>query len=156
MNTHNTDEDLVRALYNKLVEQWNKRSATGFAGLFVSNGSMVGFDGSQLNGQSQIYEVFADIFGNFPTAAYITIIKDVRLLSPDSAVLLAVAGMVPQGADDISPAVSAVQSLTAVKELEQWRIALVQNTPAAFHGRPELGEQLSSDLRFALQLSKSN
>ena len=157
MRADNTnDEDLVRALYNKLIEQWNKRSPTGLAGLFTSNGNMVGFDGSQLNGQSEIYSVFADIFGNFPTAAYITIIKEVRLLSPTTALLLAVAGMVPQGHDDIAPAVNAVQSLTAIKELGQWKIALFQNTPAAFHGRPELSEKLTADLRFALSLAKSN
>jgi len=30
-----------------------------------------------------------------------------------------------------------------------WRIALFQNTPAAFHGRPEAAKKLSAELRDA-------
>jgi hypothetical protein len=40
-----------------------------------------------------------------------------------------------------------------VKDEGKWRIALFQNTPAAFHGRPELAEQLSADLRHVLASS---
>jgi hypothetical protein len=29
----------------------------------------------------------------------------------------------------------------------RWLIALFQNTPAQFHGRPELAQQLTEDLR---------
>jgi hypothetical protein len=29
----------------------------------------------------------------------------------------------------------------------QWRVALYQNTPAAFHGRPDLSEALTAELR---------
>ena len=33
----------------------------------------------------------------------------------------------------------------------KWKIISFQNTPAAFHGRPELAEQLSAELREELR-----
>ena len=60
----------------------------------------------------------------------------------------AVAGMVPPGKADIDPALNAVQSLVAAKAPnDEWRIALFQTTPAQFHGRPELVQQLTDELR---------
>ncbi len=53
---------------------------------------------------------------------------------------------------DIRPELNAVQTLVAVKHgNDRWKIAIYQNTPAAFHGRPELGEQLTEELRQVLQ-----
>lgn len=121
------------------------------AGLFAENGALIGFDGSQLNGRTEIYTVLDEIFSNFPTAAYVSIIKEVKPLGDSAALLLAVAGMVAEGQSDISPEVNVVHSLTAMFENGHWRIALFQNTPAAFHGRPEMAEQLSADLRQALR-----
>ena len=152
MEDNTTQENQVAALYMQLLEQWNKRSAAGMSGLFTANGSLVGFDGSQLNGQKEIYDVLNEIFGNFPTAAYVAIIKEVRTLTGDSGLVRSVVGMVPHGGNDINPAVNAIQSMVAVKENGEWRVALFQNTPAAFHGRPEMSELLSADLRAALSM----
>jgi uncharacterized protein (TIGR02246 family) len=43
-------------------------------------------------------------------------------------------------------AANAVQSLVVVIDAGRRRIALLHNTPAAFHGRPHLGEQLTEEL----------
>jgi uncharacterized protein (TIGR02246 family) len=71
----------------------------------------------------------------------------VRFLTPEVAVLRAVSGLVPPGQPDLNPAANAVQALIAVRQEDQWRIALYQNTPAQFHGRPELAQQLTDELR---------
>jgi len=150
MDVTTVSEEQVLAVYQQLLQQWNKRNAAGMAGIFAANGTLIGFDGSQLNGQKEIYAVLDEIFGNFPTAAYVSIVKEVRMLGPGSGMLLAVAGMVAQGHTDISPAVNSVQTLVVTIEKDQPRVALFQNTPAAFHGRPELSEQLTADLRGVL------
>jgi uncharacterized protein (TIGR02246 family) len=146
-------QEQILALYQQLLQQWNKRNAAGMTGLFTTNGTLIGFDGSQLNGQKEIYAVLDEIFANFPTAAYVSIVKEVRVLTDTTALLLAVAGMVAVGSNDISPEVNVLHSITAVQDEGKWRIALFQNTPAAFHGRPELAEQLSADLRHVLASS---
>lgn len=70
-----------------------------------------------------------------------------RALGQDVALLRAVAGLLPHGQADLNPAANAIQSLVAVRRDGAWRIALFQNTPAQFHGRPELAEQLTAELR---------
>jgi len=150
-----TDEKEVGLLYQELLKRWNKRRASEMTDLFAEDGNLVGFDGSQINGRSEARTVLSQIFANHQTAAYLGIIKEVRLLSPDVAILRAVAGMVPPGESDINPEVNAVQTLVAVKQHNNWIIALFQNTPAAFHGRPELSERLTEELRQALSTSSN-
>ena len=54
--------------------------------------------------------------------------------------------MVPPGQANLNPAANTIQSLVAVKRGE-WRIALYQNTPAQFHGRPDLASAITEELR---------
>jgi uncharacterized protein (TIGR02246 family) len=150
-----TDEKEVGLLYQELLKGWNKRRACEMTDLFTEDGNLVGFDGSQINGRSEARSVLSQIFADHQTAAYLGIVKEVRLLSPDVAILRAVAGMVPPGQSDINPEVNAVQTLVSVKQQNKWSIALFQNTPAAFHGRPELSERLTEELRQALRTSSN-
>jgi uncharacterized protein (TIGR02246 family) len=150
-----TDEKEVGLLYQELLKRWKKRRACEMTDLFTEDGNLVGFDGSQINGRSEARSVLSQIFADHQTAAYMGIVKEVRLLSPDVAILRAVAGMVPPGQSDINPEVNAVQTLVSVKQQNKWSIALFQNTPAAFHGRPELGERLTEELRQALRTSSN-
>ena len=137
----------VRALYQQLLDSWNRRNADAFAALFADDGHVIGFDGGQMAGQAEIASTLQQIFADHPTAPYVSKIRDVRLLSPDVALLRAVVGMVPQGQSDIEPALNALQTLVATKQDDRWRITLFQNTPAQFHGRPELVQQLTEELR---------
>ena len=61
--------------------------------------------------------------------------------------------MVPPGQSDLNPAVNTVQTVVAAKRDGRWRIVLFQNTPAQFHGRPELAQQLTEELRQVLRAS---
>lgn len=141
------DESAVRALHGALLDAWNKRNTAAFAALFAEDGNLVGFDGSSVNGRTEIESHLRQIFANHPTAAYVGKIREVRLLTPDVAILRAVVGMVPPGQSDLNPAVNTIQSLVAAKHDGTWRTALFQNTPAQFHGRPDLARQLTKELR---------
>lgn len=141
------DEAKVRALYRQMLDGWNKRSATEIAALYTDESHVVGFDGSQMNGRVEIQSTMSQIFADHQTAAYVGKIREVRFLSPEVAILRAVAGMVPPGKSDINPAVNTLQTLVAAKQDGAWRIALYQNTPAQFHGRPDLVEQLTDELQ---------
>ena len=149
------DETRIRLLYQTLLEAWNDKDAHEMAELFSENGNVIGFDGSQMDGRKQIESVLGQIFADHPTPVYVAAVREVRFLPPGVALLRAVAGMVPRGHSDINPALNAVQSLIATKEQGRWRIALFQNTPAAFHGRAELSDQLNEEFRRALRASSS-
>jgi uncharacterized protein (TIGR02246 family) len=147
-NSAASEEDLVVRLYHRLLESWNRRDAEGFASEFETEAHVVGFDGSPMNGRAEIESSTRQIFGNHITAAYVGKVRGIRFLVPEVAVLRAVAGMVPPGQSDINPAVNVIQMLVAVRQEDgRWRIALFQNTPAQFHGRPEASEALTEELR---------
>jgi uncharacterized protein (TIGR02246 family) len=119
--------------------------------LVTPGASVIGFDGSQMSGATEVEKELERIFSHHPTAAYVTIEKELRFLSADVALLRTVAGMVPPGASDIKPEVNSIQTMIATRNEGGWRIALFQNTPAAFHGRPELTQQLTDELRSQLK-----
>ncbi len=73
--------------------------------------------------------------------------EKLRFLSPDVAVLRVLVGMIPPAQPDLDPNLNALQTLIAAKRDGQWRIVLFQNTPAQFHGRPELVQQMTEELR---------
>jgi uncharacterized protein (TIGR02246 family) len=142
-----TDQEAVEALYRDLIRAWNERDAAAFAGLFADDAYLVGFDGSQMESRSQIETELRQIFAEHLTAPYVIKIEGVRLLAPQVALLRAKVGMVPPGKTELNPAVNALQTLIAVNSGGDWRIAVLQNTPAQFHGRPELVEQMTAELR---------
>lgn len=143
----NQNEAQIADLYHQLLDAWNRRDAEAFAKLFAADGSIVGFDGSPINGSADIESHLRPIFADHPTAAYVSKIREVRFLSDDTALLRGVAGMVPPGQHDINPATNAIQSLVAVKAGSDWQIAHYQNTPAQFHGRPEVAAALTAELQ---------
>jgi uncharacterized protein (TIGR02246 family) len=137
----------IAALYHQLLDNWNRRDASAFAALFDDEGQSIGFDGSPMSGRDEIAKTLGQIFADHVTATYVAKIRDIRLLAPDVALLRAVVGMIPPGQPDINPVVNAMQTIVAVRHGGEWRIALLQNTPAQFHGRPEMAEGLSRELR---------
>ena len=147
MAQRQSDEDDVRRLYETLLEHWNARDAARMAALFEPDGTVVGFDGSLLMGQSGIQSELATIFSDHPTGTYVAKVRQIRFPIQDVAIIEAVAGMVPPDQNDLNPAINAVQALVAVRARTRWQITHFQNTPAAFHGRPELSKQLTRELR---------
>jgi uncharacterized protein (TIGR02246 family) len=150
MNSHTSnpsDETAVSELYQQLLDSWNRRDAASFAALYDEDSEVVGFDGSQMFGRVEIESTLGQIFADHMTATYVSKIRGVRFLAPEVAVLRAVVGMIPPGKQDINSDTNAIQTLVATKQEGQWRIALFQNTPAQFHGRPELVEALTEELR---------
>ena len=136
-------------LYAALLDAWNRRDAAGFAGLFVPDGNTVGFDGSAIDGATAIADHLRAIFADHQPAGYVALVREVRAMSPGSALLRAVAGMVPPGETRINPKTNAVHSLVARHDGTDWRIELFQNTPAAWHGRPADTAALTTELQRA-------
>lgn len=142
----NTRYETVQLLYRRLLDAWNRRDATAFATCFREDGNVIGFDGSPMNGRSEIAATLGGIFQHHQTAGYVAKVRGVRELAPGVVLLRSVAGMAPPGQQVLNPAVNALQTLVAVAHGDEWRIALFQTTPAAFHGRPQLVEQLTQEL----------
>jgi len=141
----------IQKVYDQLVNSWNEMNSEAYADLFTADGSIVGFDGSQANSRKEIYDHLSGIFADHAPARFVTIIREIRLLSPSVGLLRADAGMVPRNENEINPKTNAIQSLIAVKKDQRFMIALFQNTPAAFHGRDEDAKKLTKDLQEQFQ-----
>ncbi len=144
------DSTAVRKLYDELLAAWNRQDAATFAAFFGNDGVSIGFDGSTAVGPD-VLEHLAGIFADHETATYVAKVREVRPLGPTAALLRSIVGMIPPGDDDLKPDVNALQTLVVVRQDDGWRIALLQNTPAQYHGHPELVEQHTDELRDRLR-----
>jgi uncharacterized protein (TIGR02246 family) len=147
------EEKAVRLVYQHLLQAWNNMNAKEYAGLFAKDANLIGFDGSLANGREEILSHLSSVFENHKTGKYVSLVKEVRFLDSGIAILRAVAGMVPAGQKDINPAINAIQTAVLHKQGDKYRIVLFQNTPAAFHGRPEEAEKLTAELHKVLELA---
>jgi uncharacterized protein (TIGR02246 family) len=135
----------TRALYDRLIDAWNRRDATDFAGGFAPDGTMIGFDGSLASGP-EIHEHLESVFADHPTAPYVVNVRGLRPLGADAAILRAIAGMVPPGQDSVNPDANAHHTMIAERGDGGWKVVLFQNTPAQYHGRPELVERHTAEI----------
>jgi uncharacterized protein (TIGR02246 family) len=151
-----TNEDLapVEALYFELLAAWNAHDAERYASVFAEHCTLVGFDGSEMTGRREVADTIGAIFRDHVTAAYVAKVREVRLLAPGVAMLRSAVSMVPPGADDLNEKVNAIQVLVAHQDGDRWLIDVFQNTPAAFHGRPEAVAAMSQELREVLLREK--
>jgi len=140
------DKNEIEKLHADLLTAWNNQNATKMASLFTDNGISIGFDGSQYSSKKEIETEIEKIFTHHQTADYVWKVKEVRILHSEVATLRAIVGMIPPGQKDINPATNAVQTIIAIKQNDVWKIDLFQNTPAQFHGRPQMVEEMTKEL----------
>jgi uncharacterized protein (TIGR02246 family) len=137
----------IRLLYEQILIAWNQQDAAAMAARFEEDGNIVGFDGSQADSRAAIEDHLRPIFADHPTAAYVAIVREIRMLGRDVGLLRAVVGMIPPNSDDINPAGNTIQTLVAIQNADGWQAALFQSTPAAWHGRPQDSADLTEELR---------
>ncbi|MGY1692790.1 SgcJ/EcaC family oxidoreductase [Geodermatophilus sp. SYSU D01105] len=148
MTSAHPNDAQIRALYAQFLDGWNRRSGAAVAAAFADDGDIIGYDGTHHHGRLAIAADFRQIFGHHPTAAYTAVVRSVRPMAPGVAVLLAHAGMIPPGDNDVDPRYHTVHTVVAVDEGGgRWRISLLQATPAAWYQHPEAREALTQELR---------
>jgi uncharacterized protein (TIGR02246 family) len=64
-SSRSADEDAIRALYQQLLDGWNKGSGEAFAAPFAEDGDLVGFDGTHLKGSQEIASFHQQLFDTF-------------------------------------------------------------------------------------------
>jgi len=148
--TGREDLDGLRDLHASLLAAWNRQDARAYAECFRDDALVVGFDGSEMHGRSEIAQQLESIFADHQVASYVRIVRGVRALDAQTALLHAVVGMVPPGGDDVMPDRHAVQILIGRLDADRWRAVSFQNTPARLDGRPDAVDALTQELRAAL------
>jgi uncharacterized protein (TIGR02246 family) len=141
------DEDEIRKLYDALIGGWNDHDGATMAEPFADDGVVIGFDGSIHSGKSTIATEMARIFADHETGRYVMKVRRVRPLGAEAAVLQAISGLVPPGQTHVNAATNSHQTLVAERRGGRWQIVLFQNTPAQFHGRPHLVDDMTRELQ---------
>lgn len=144
----------LRWLYEQAISAWDKRDAKGFAQCFADDAVVIGFDGSLHDGRAALKSELTEIFESHPTPPYVSKVKQVKVMN-DVGILHAIVGMVPPGKDELEPKLNARQVMVASRVDGTWLINVFQNTPAAFHGRPELMDAMTGELNEILQELRS-
>jgi uncharacterized protein (TIGR02246 family) len=138
-------ERAMRDLYIRLLTGWNDRDAGAMAACFSEHATMIGFDGSLAIGRRGIEAHLAPIFRDHPTAAFVTLIREVRPIG-DAMLLRADVGMVPPGKSEIRPETNARQVAVAHAGASGLVLELFQSTPAALHADEAGQRQLTEEL----------
>lgn len=140
----------VCEVYRRLIRSWNDCQALRFSSLMTNDATLIGFDGTCVNGKDCIFTHLDQVFENHTPPRYISKIRMIRPLTPDIYFLEAVAGMVRDGHLDIDPHLNTIQTLILRREGSHWKVEHMQSTPAAFHGREEDQRTLTHELEMEL------
>src|SRR5918997_954362 len=122
-------EAAVRDLYRELMDGWNRGSGEAFASAFTGDGDLVAFDGTHFEGRGEIAPFHQELFDKWLKGSRLVgKVKNVRFLSPDVALMHAVGSTVMRGKSEPSPERDSIQTLVAIRQDGQWRLAAFQNT----------------------------
>ena len=145
------DELEVRSLYQHLITSWNERDSIGFASGFANDGELVESDGVHVTGPNEIEAHLRRIFSERLTGRSVGKVRRVELLSPSVTLLTGISGTIPVGRLTFETELNVIQTLVAVnRDHRGWRIILFQNTPAPYHGRPDLAQEMTEELQDVL------
>ena len=111
------------------MDGWNRGSGDAFAATFTEDGDLVAFDGTRFRGRGEIAPFHQELFDRWLKGLRLVgRVEDVRFLSPDGALMHAVGSTVMRGKTEPSPERDSIQTLVAVREGGEWRLAAFQNT----------------------------
>ena len=145
------DVEAIHAVYVSLMDAWNSGDAAAFAATFAPDGDLVGFDGTHLRGREEIAAFHRTLFDTYVKGSRLVgIVRSVRFLARDIAVMHAVGGTVMAGQSDIDPDRNSIQTMTVVRAYGAWQLATFQNTRTLYYGRPEVQQALTKELRTLL------
>ena len=130
------DEADVRALYQQLMDGWNKGNGESFAAPFAEDGDLIDFDGTHLKGRREIVSFHQPLFDKWLKGTRLVgEVKSVRFLTPDVALIHAIGGTVMRGKSEPSPERGSIQTLVSSKRGDEWHLAAFQNTRVRPMGR---------------------
>jgi uncharacterized protein (TIGR02246 family) len=131
-----TDEAVVRALYQQLMDGWNQGSAEAFATPFAEDGDLIAFDGTHFRGHQEIVPFHQRLFQtHLKGTRLVGQVTSVRFLGPDVALMHARGGTMMRGKSAPAPERDSIQTLVATRGAGGWRLTAFQNTRIRPMGR---------------------
>jgi uncharacterized protein (TIGR02246 family) len=140
----------TRDLYKRFIDGWNAHDAHGMAACLASDGLMIGFDGSIMRGAAEAERVLSQIFAHHTPHRFVTIERSIRMFAPTVACYSGDLGSIEPGTNTLVESLNSRQVMVATQDETGWRMRLLQTTPAALHGQPDLQIALTEELKTAI------
>lgn len=122
------DETKVRTLFRQFLDGWNAGDGKAFAAPFTQQIDFIGFDGTSFTDRDELADFHQTLFDKWLKGSRLVGDVKVRFLTPDTALLLGRGGTIMRGKTDPSRVRDSIQTLTAVRTPDGWRLASFQNT----------------------------
>jgi len=122
------DEAAVLDLFAQVLDGWSCGSGEAFAAPFAEMVDFIAFDGTHLSSQAQVEKVHQQLFDKWLRGTQLTGEATVRFLSSDVALIIARSRTVMRGKRKPAPERDSIQTLTAVRDGDRWRLSSFQNT----------------------------
>jgi uncharacterized protein (TIGR02246 family) len=123
------DQVGIASLTQKVIAAWAYHDADGFADLFIENGTMI-LAGVYRSGREEIREFLKEAYeGRYKGTQVTGKPLGIRVLGPDSAILVSQGGVLEAGESEVSADAAIRASWVVVKQDDQWLLAAYQNTP---------------------------
>ncbi|MGH7874263.1 MAG: SgcJ/EcaC family oxidoreductase [Candidatus Binatia bacterium] len=122
------DEEVIRAIHQRMIDAWNAGDAVAFAAPFTDEANFVAFEGTRLKGRREIVSFHRQIFD--------TVVQGTRLegqvnfvhgVSPGVAVMHSAVRVTLQGQTEAPPSRDSMQLTVVAKRDGQWRSGDLMN-----------------------------
>jgi uncharacterized protein (TIGR02246 family) len=127
--TNDADKAAIAALTQKVVAAWAYHDADTFASVFTDDGTMI-LSGVYCEGRDEVRAYMAEAFeGRYKGTQVTGKPISIRVLGPETAILLSLGGVLESGETEPSESGSIRASWLVVRQDGQWRLAAYQNSP---------------------------
>lgn len=126
--TQTNDEAAIRALFQKVIDGWNKGDGEFYAESFDEEADYIAFDGSHTSGRAEIAATHQELFDKWLKGTRLVgEIKNIRFLTAETALVLTTGGTILKGKDKPTTERDSIQTLVAVKENADWKFTAFHN-----------------------------
>ena len=126
---HQTDEAKIRTLFEDLLGDWGRGDGESYGSRFTEDADYVAFDGSHTRGRREISTSHQQLFDKYLKGTRLAgRLLSIKFLGPDVALVHATGGTIMRGKARPSPERASIQTLVAVREDEEWRLAAFHNS----------------------------
>ena len=126
--TNAADEAAISAIPLQMADAWRAVASSSFAAPFTENADFVVFEGTHLKGRREIASFSQQIFDTVVRGSHLQgEMKFVHFLSPQLAVMHAVARVTLHGQTQPSPSRDSMQIFVVAKHDGDWRAEAVLN-----------------------------
>jgi uncharacterized protein (TIGR02246 family) len=128
MTVTTTDRQQVEALFTQFLDGWNAGSGEAFMAPFTDTIDFIGFDGTYFTDRAASAAFHQTLFDKWLRGSRLVGTPEVRFTGPDSALIVAYGDTVLRGKSRPSKVRASIQTLTAVRTTDGWRLTSFQNT----------------------------